>query len=676
MTHGVCVWDESLRLFVSNTRFLELFNLSPAQVRRGVHLRDVLRLSHSIGNYPNKTFEQVYDDYLTKLKTEGTFYLERDLPDGRTVAVYNRPKKNGCWVVTYEDVTERKAFVDRLREREAELETKNRLFDAAINNMAHGLSMFDRDERLIVCNQPYLDMYGLASSSIKVGMSFQDILWARVAAGTFTDDDPVSYVAFQLAEARRREVFSRIVRLRDGRILSIWHRPLEDGGWISTQQDITAQKAAEERATYLASHDALTGLPNRSLLSAGLARALSAMHDGDLIAILYLDLDRFKAVNDTLGHGIGDGLLQQVSERLVACVGDPNAVARLGGDEFAILQRAPDDPSRIPALANAIIASLGEPFNVAGHRILTSASLGIAIAPNDGRETEQLLRNADLALYRAKGNRGSFCRFEQSMDSKLQARLSLEIDLAQALERNEFEIVYQPIVGLPSGAVCGYEALLRWRHATRGLVPPEEFIPIAEESGLIQEIGTWVLQRACAEAASWDKSFRLAVNLSAVQLRSRTLALTVAAALAQSGLAPSRLDLEITESVLLNDNEGNLRTLQELHDLGVGFSLDDFGTGYSSLSYLQRFPFDSLKIDRSFIDQVTSRADRAAIVRAILGLGRSLNMSVIAEGVETQDQLAWLSAEGCPEAQGYLFARPLTCDELSSSITPQYVTRP
>lgn len=543
------------------------------------------------------------------------------------------------------------------------------MLDVAINSLAHGLSMFDREAQLIVCNQTYLDIYGLSPSSIAEGISFEDILWRQVAAGVFTEGSATVYVAMQLAEAQRREIFTRIVKLRDGRFLSIWHKPLEDGGWISTHLDVTAQRTAEERIIYLAGHDSLTGLPNRYQLHSQIGRTLAVMGDGARAAVLYLDLDRFKSIKDTYGHAIGDTLLQQASQRLTECVGDQGSVARLGGDEFVVFQMASKFPSATTSLARTIVSRMSDPFYVDGLQVALSASAGIAIAPDSGRDAEQLLRNAALALHRAKKDgRGRFCLFEQGMDSYLQERRNLEIDLAGAIERNELEIVYQPIVRLPSCQVSGCEALLRWRHPQRGTIGPDVFVPVAEESGLIISIGAWVLQEACRQAATWHNSIRLAVNVSAVQFQSGTLALSVAAALRQSGLPSSRLDLEITESVLLNDNEETMKMLYQLRELGVKFSLDDFGTGFSSLSYLQRFPFDSLKVDRSFVDRVASSPDRAAIVRAILGLGRNLKKSVIAEGVETRDQLDWLSAEGCPEVQGYFFARPSTSAELPLSI--------
>jgi diguanylate cyclase (GGDEF)-like protein len=397
-------------------------------------------------------------------------------------------------------------------------------------------------------------------------------------------------------------------------------------------------------------------------------RELARVQRGENLAVLCLDLDHFKSVNDTLGHPVGDSLLKAVAERLRQKVRDTDIVARLGGDEFAIVQIAAEQPRGAIVLADRLIEALSKPFDLTGHQLVIGTSIGIALAPSDGLDTDQLIKNADMALYRAKADgRGVFRFFEPEMDAKMQARRTLEIDLRKALVEGEFELFYQPLVNLQSNEISGFEALLRWNHPTRGLVPPSEFIPIAEEMGLIVPLGEQVLRQACTEAAGWPGDIRVAVNLSPVQFKSKTLALAVTTALASSGLPPQRLELEITESVLLQDNEATLTTLHQLRALGVRISMDDFGTGYSSLSYLRSFPFDKIKIDQSFVQDMSGgEDDSVAIIRAVAGLGRNLGMATTAEGVETQEQLGYLRQEGCSEVHGYLFSRPMPARDVPS----------
>jgi len=421
-----------------------------------------------------------------------------------------------------------------------------------------------------------------------------------------------------------------------------------------------ARQELEQRLEHMAHHDALTNLPNRLRLRQAMENELARVQRGESVAVLCLDLDHFKSVNDTLGHPVGDRLLEAVAERLRQNVRDVDIVARVGGDEFAIVQVAAEQPRGAIILADRLIETLAKPFDLDGHQVVIGTSIGIALAPLDGLDTDQLIKNADMALYRAKADgRGVFRFFEPEMDAKMQARRTLEIDLRKALAEGEFELFYQPLVNLASNEVSGFEALLRWNHPTRGLVPPSEFIPIAEEMGLIVPSGERILRQACAEAAGWPDDIKVAVNLSPVQFKSKTLALAVTSALASSGLPPHRLELEITESVLLQDNEATLTTLHQLRQLGVRISMDDFGTGYSSLSYLRSFPFDKIKIDQSFVRDLSGKEDSLAIIRAVAGLGRNLGMATTAEGVETREQLGYLRQEGCTEVQGYLFSRPL-----------------
>jgi diguanylate cyclase (GGDEF)-like protein len=429
---------------------------------------------------------------------------------------------------------------------------------------------------------------------------------------------------------------------------------------LKNLQEQTAERArAEALVNHMAHHDALTLLPNRVRFRENLKQDLVRARLDQPIAVLCLDLDNFKAVNDTLGHPIGDALLKSVAERLLNCLNENDTVARLGGDEFAIVQVVGTQPVAATMLAQQLIETIAEPFEIEGHSVVIGTSAGIALAPNDGSDPDELLKNADMALYRAKGEgRGTYRFFEAKMDADMQARRLLEMDLRGALARNEFEVHYQPLVDLHTAKLNGFEALLRWRHSERGLVSPAEFIPLAEEIGLIAPIGAWVLRQACTDAVGWPSDLTVAVNLSPVQFRSRSLALDVVAALGASGLPASRLELEITEAVMLHDTETTLAILTELKALGAHISMDDFGTGYSSLSYLRKFPFDKIKIDQSFVRDLANRPESLAIVRAVAGLGSTLGIATTAEGVETIEQLRAVRAEGCTQVQGFLLGRP------------------
>ncbi|QQO22742.1 EAL domain-containing protein [Bradyrhizobium diazoefficiens] len=431
-------------------------------------------------------------------------------------------------------------------------------------------------------------------------------------------------------------------------------------GYLVAVVDITERRKAEARIAHMAHHDGLTDLPNREYFQERLKQALDQAGD-KRVGVLYIDLDLFKNVNDSFGHPVGDRLLKEVAERLTKAIRGANLAARLGGDEFAVILAADVSPNEASACATLLIDMLKAPYDLDDQEMVIGASIGIALSPGDGTTPEELMRNADMALYRAKSDGGGVHHFfEREMDLQAQKRRGMELDLRRAFANGEFELHYQPLVSIASDRISGFESLLRWRHPDKGMISPAEFIPVAEDIGLITQLGEWVLREACAEAVEWPADVKVAVNLSPAQFRSRNLVQVVISALAQSGLSPRRLELEITESIFLAETDANLAILHQLRELGVGISMDDFGTGYSSLSYLRSFPFDKIKIDRSFVKDLAQRPDCGAIVRAISGLGRSLNITTTAEGVETEDQLDWLRAEGCNEVQGFLFsaARP------------------
>jgi diguanylate cyclase (GGDEF)-like protein len=548
------------------------------------------------------------------------------------------------------------------RQMTQHLSIEKQRLDTAINNMTQGLLLFDSTERLIVCNRRYIDMYGLSQAVVKPGCSFRDVIRHRHETGSFTGDVE-DYCNEVLNSVGRSQ--SSVVETSDGRLIEISNEPVASGGWLATHEDVTERVRSEDRIAHLAHYDALTDLPNRVLMRGHLERRFAELSRDKPFAILYIDIDEFKGVNDSLGHEVGDELLRQIATRLRDCIGPQDLVARLGGDEFAVVTPEARERGELKTLAEHILRSLRVPACCKGQEIAIEASIGIAVAPDDGLSLDDLLKNADLAMYAAKSDgRRTYRFFVPELETRLKSRRQMEVDLRQAVTLGQFEIHYQPLVQLTTDRVAGCEALLRWHHPQRGLISPAEFIPVAEDTGLINEIGEWILERACAEAAHWPEHIRLAVNVSPVQFRSKTLALRIATALNESGLAPNRLEIEITETVLIGDAEEALMTLHQIRDLGVRIALDDFGTGYSSLSYLRRFPFDKIKIDRCFISDIENSEGSSMIVQAVVNIAAACHMTATAEGVETEKQREILRRLGCNEMQGYLFSPAITSSEL------------
>jgi diguanylate cyclase (GGDEF)-like protein len=577
---------------------------------------------------------------------------------GGWIRITRASTADGGAVLTVSDITP-------LRRREAALAEANRRLDAALNNMSQGLCLYDAEHRLLVANRRFYEIYRLDPAVVRPGISFPELLARSIAAGNHSPAVAQTLSAERLGFVARRERGTSFQDLADGRVIAISHEPIPGGHWVVTYDDITERRRAEAQITYLARHDALTGLANRLQLRERVDQALARRAASARVALFSLDLDGFRAVNEAVGQPAGDEVLREVAERLRGCVREGDMVARLGGDEFAVLQVGIERGEAAAALARRVLAALAKPFSVDGQAIQLAASIGVALAPEDGASHDQLLHHAQLALDQCRRDRrGAIRFFTPEMDALAQRRRALESDLRHALERGEFQPVYQPIVELASGRVSGFEALLRWRHPTRGVVSPVEFVPVAEEIGVIVPIGAWMLRRACADAATWPDGLRVAVNVSAVQFRDPNLVATVATALADAGLPASRLEIEITESLLLGDEAATGAMLHRLRGLGVRVAMDDFGTGYSSLGYLRRFPFDKIKIDQSFIRDLDSKPDSRAIVRAIVGLGRSLGMRTTAEGVETRAILDILRTEGCTEGQGYLFSRPCVAERV------------
>ena len=588
---------------------------------------------------------------------EGGEGSEETLPDGRRLRAERGTLPGGSALTLLFDVTAARARQDRLGERLARLE-------AALDAMSQGFLLYDSAHRLRAANRRYHEIFRLPPGSVAVGMEAAEVLRRNVEAGShpgLSADEALAEVDGLVGPASA----AQIQRLPDGRHVAIEMHPLPCGGFAAFYEDVTERWQAEARIAHMARHDALTDLPNRLLLRERIEGAITLARRDTGFAVLCLDLDNFKQVNDTLGHAVGDELLRAVAHRLRACLREVDTVARLGGDEFAVIQAGVEKPEDAGTLARRIRDVVSAPYALTHHSVTVGVSIGIALAPADGLEAERLMQRADVALYRAKADgRGVYRFFESEMDARLQARRALELDLRAAVEAQAFELHYQPIYDLAAERICGFEALLRWTHPVRGRVSPAEFVPLAEEIGLIVPLGEWVLARACREAAAWPDDLKVAVNVSAAQFTSAGLIATVRNALAETGLPAHRLELEITESVLLVNGNATVAILHGLRGLGTRIAMDDFGTGYSSLSYLRSFPFDKMKIDQCFTRDLTVEQGSGFIVRAVISLASSLGMTTTAEGVETPEQLARLREEGCDEVQGYLFSPPVPAAEL------------
>ena len=545
------------------------------------------------------------------------------------------------------------------------------LLEIALTNMPHGLCMFDPQTRLVFCNAAYGRLYGLTAELMKPETPLQHILDFRATVG----NDPVditTYFDVTVVAERKGHFASSKIELRDGRTIKLTHNPMADGGYVATHEDVTENIRNNATISHMAHHDALTDLPNRTLFHAQLEQALLWGDRAHHLAVLFIDLDNFKSVNDTLGHPIGDELLKIVADRLQSCIGEGDIVARLGGDEFVIVKTKIEQPTDAAGFATRIREVINTPCEIRGHNVVVDTSIGIALSPSDGTDAEQLVKNADMALYGAKASgRGTYRFFEAQMDERMMARRLLEIDLRKALVNGEFELYYQPLINLDREEICSCEALLRWNHPEKGMIMPDMFIPMAEETGLIVRIGEWVIRTACMEAARWSDKITVAVNISPVQFFKQNLVQVVMSALAASGLPAQRLEIEITETLLIQQTEETLAILNQLHALGVRIAMDDFGTGYSSLSYLQKFPFDKIKIDQSFVQGLTDQADSTAIIRAVTGLAGGLHMTTTAEGVETEAQRKIVTALGCTEMQGYLFSEAKSAGDIAKLFIEQ-----
>ncbi|MGQ4273989.1 putative bifunctional diguanylate cyclase/phosphodiesterase [Terrihabitans sp. B22-R8] len=639
LPEGIVFLNSDGRYILWNQKYAEMYAGTADLFHEGARLEETLRIGVSRGNYPDaagREEEWIAQRMAHLQRAEGRH--EQKLKDGRTILIQERRTKDGGIIGLRVDVTEMKAREESFRLLFAE---------NPVPMFVHALD----DDRILAVNEAAEQHYGFSAAEL-LGMRLSDLRVPERDIGTPKPSEPETGTTWRQRKSNGEEI-SVVVYARD---LPYEGRPAA----LLAMVDITERQRAEQRVAFMAHHDALTGLPNRTLFRERVAQALRLNRRDEMVGMLCIDLDDFKAVNDTFGHPTGDHLLQLVTMRLRDEVRETDTVARLGGDEFAILQTGIANPEDASALAGRLVQAVSAPYEIDGHIISVGISVGIALGPGDGADCERLLKSADMALYRSKTEgRGTYCFFETGMDARLQARRRMEFDLRHALATEAFEVHYQPLVTLATGVVSGFEALARWNHPEIGEISPADFIPVCEEMGLITSLGAYVLRRACRDAAAWPDDIKVAVNLSPIQFRAGNLFAVVADALKTSGLAPQRLELEITETLLLEKSEHVLATLHALRALGVRISMDDFGTGYSSLSYLRSFPFDKIKIDRSFVSNLTHNPDSQAIVRAILSLGASLGITITAEGVENESDLACLKAEGCPEGQGFLFARAL-----------------
>jgi diguanylate cyclase (GGDEF)-like protein/PAS domain S-box-containing protein len=661
MSQGLVMFDAGERLLVCNRRYLEMYSLSPEAVKPGCTLLDLLQQRIANGTFAPDPFEY-RADLLAAMREGRTIRRITEIDDGRTIAVVNQPMEGGGWVATHEDITER-------RQAELERDRAKAFLDTVIENVPVTLVVKDaREHRFVLVNRAAEQLWGLPRDGI-IGKNDHDLFPKEAADQIEAYDDMVLQSGDQLfVDEHPLHTPGNGTRLVTSKRLAILGSNGEPEYLLGVIEDITERRQAEERIAHLAHHDPLTDLPNRAAFNEHLdAVVAGATRSGEPFALLAVDLDRFKEVNDVFGHSAGDALLCEVAERLKNAA-EGAFVARLGGDEFTLICETGPQPANAEMLAARLQAAVSDAIEIAGHQIRIGLSIGIAIFPTDGADAATLRSNADIALYRTKADgRGTVRFFEADMDKRLRERRTLQHDLQYAAQRGELAIHFQPQSRVGVGIV-GFEALLRWHHPSRGTISPNIFIPLAEESGLIISIGDWVLRETCREAASWPRPLQIAVNLSPVQFQHGDLPGKVHAILLETGLAAHRLELEITEGVLIGDFSRALSILRKLKALGVRIAMDDFGTGYSSLSYLQSFPFDKIKIDRSFVSNLDRSSQSAAIIRAVIGLGRGLELPVVAEGVETPTQLAFLADEACDEVQGYLVGRPRPIEDYAELV--------
>jgi diguanylate cyclase (GGDEF)-like protein/PAS domain S-box-containing protein len=668
MAQGLCMFDGQHRLVVWNKNYETMYGLGPT-IRRGCSIGDLLAARHAAGMLPQEP-KQYEANLRAALASGNVTTTEVEMDDGRIIAVVNRPTTEGGWVATHEDITERKRS-------ERELENTRAFLDMIVENVPSPIIVKDASAlTYLLVNRATEDYFGIDRVNI-VGKCAADILPAALVETIQAED----LKAIESGDISFQGEHGVITPGNGTRVVAATRLPVKDSDGrakylITVINDITESKRSEQRIAHLAHHDQMTDLPNRVAFNECIDATIDlAAAANESFGVLCIDLDRFKAVNDVFGHAIGDSLLREVARRLEqVCQGA--FVARVGGDEFIVITPTAQQPQAAEALAERLAAAFESDITIDSHQMRVGLTIGVALYPQDGVDAAALVANADAALFRAKSEaRGSIRFFELAMDQQLREKRALQQDLRKAVEHNELALHYMPQADM-DGRITGFEALARWHHPRHGLVPPDVFIPLAEESGIIGALGEWVLRTACHEAASWPNKLHIAVNLSPVQFQHGDLPSLVHQVLLDTGLSPARLELEITEGVLIGDFTGAVAMLRRLKNMGVRVAMDDFGTGYSSLSYLQSFPFDKIKIDRAFVANLSHSQQSATIIRAVIALSRGLNMPVVAEGVETEAQRAFLAAEGCDAIQGYLVGRPMPIEDYAKLVgrKPAHVT--
>jgi diguanylate cyclase (GGDEF)-like protein len=672
MSSGLAMFDAEGRLTVWNERYEAIYRMPREFVRQGASIYDIVKFSAE-NTKRGLDVATVVDEFRRELRETGKSHATNYLSDGRIISIVKTAIADGGWVGIHEDVTAQRAQAKLVEEKVAELGVMNKRFSTALSNMAQGLCMFDGERRLTVWNDRYVELLGMPSRLLKVGTPLEDILTDRASRDMRkTPDDPE--VRARVAELMTLPPdASRIDQLLDGKFVMLTRQPMEGGGWVTLIEDITQRRRAEAEIVHLARHDVLTGLANRAEFNNRLDEASKRLkRNGGNLTVMMIDLDRFKAVNDTHGHLAGDQLLSEVARRLQSTVRETDVLARLGGDEFAVIQEVgADQREGAVALALRIIEAISAPFGLNGHEAQVGTSIGIAMAPENGVEPDELLKRADLALYNVKSRgRNDFCLFRDEMLEIVNTQQSAERELREAIAQGQFELHYQPVVDIKARQLIGVETLVRWRHPVKGMIAPDNFIPLAESTGLIGPLGEWILEKACADAAKWPAHVKVAVNISAIQFKKGNLFEIILATLVKTGLQPERLELEITETSLLDNQEAHLTTIRQLKNLGLSIALDDFGTGFSSINYLTIFPFDKIKIDKSFTRGVLSRGDCKAVVASSLALAKGLGIVTTVEGVETEEQLDYMRAAGVELAQGYLFGKPVPIAEFGRAGAP------